>query len=278
MLLATFLALGAAVLHATWNFVAKRADGDRYLVLWAQFLCGGLVALPLMVGYQLWFGMPWQAYVWAGSSGIVHVPYVWLLGRAYNHGDFSVSYPIARGGGAALAALGGVLFLADHLTLLQVCGIAIIVIGLATLAYGAIGPDIALALCAALTIGVYTLFDSRGSRLSTGIGYIFASFVATMITNTAGGLALGRRAEMVAMLRGNWRRSFLTGVASMVTYGMVLVAVRHASVGYVAALRESSVVLAALAGWRLLGEGDHRRRLSAALVVLAGLVVLIAGR
>ena len=60
--------------------------------------------------------------------------------------------------------------------------------------------------------------------------------------------------------------------------GEVLVAVRHAPVGYVTALRESSVVLAALAGWKLLGEGDHRRRLTAALVVFAGLLTLVLGR
>ena len=59
---------------------------------------------------------------------------------------------------------------------------------------------------------------------------------------------------------------------------MVLVAVQHAPVGYVTALRESSVVLAALAGWKLLGEGDHRRRITAALVVFAGLMTLVLGR
>jgi drug/metabolite transporter (DMT)-like permease len=82
---------------------------------------------------------------------------------------------------------------------------------------------------------------------------------------------------MAAMLRTNGRRALLTGIASLVTYGMVLVAVRHAPVGYVTALRESSVVLAALAGWKLLGEGDHRRRITAAAVVFTGLLVLVSG-
>ena len=77
------------------------------------------------------------------------------------------------------------------------------------------------------------------------------------------------------MLRSYWRRALLTALAALVTYGMVLIAVRHAPVGYVAALRESSVVLGALAGWRFLGEGDHRRRITAAVVVLAGLAILI---
>ena len=83
---------------------------------------------------------------------------------------------------------------------------------------------------------------------------------------------------MSARVRAKGRRAYSTGLGTGVTDGMVLVAFRHAPIGYVTALRESSVVLAALAGWRLLGEGDHRRRISAAVVVLCGLVVLVIGR
>lgn len=277
MLLATLLALGAAVLHAGWNLAAKRADGDRYTVLWAQFFAGGIVALPLLVGNHLLFGMPWQGYAWAVLSGAVHLPYTWLLARAYSAGDFSVSYPVARGGGAALAAIGGVAFLGDHLSMLEGTGIVVVVLGLAVLARGARLRAVQMALGVALTIGVYTLLDAKGARLTGSVAYIFATFVATAVVNTAFALATGRREEMVTMLRTNGRRAAVTGVASLVTYGMVLVAVQHAPVGYVTALRESSVVLAALAGWRLLGEGDHRRRVTAAVVVFSGLLVLVIG-
>jgi drug/metabolite transporter (DMT)-like permease len=278
MLLATVLALSAAVLHAGWNFVAKRADGDRYVVLWAQFFAGGLISLPLMVGNHLLFGMVWQGYLWAAASGCIHLPYTWLLAKAYTHGDFSVSYPVARGGGAALAAIGGVWFLGDHLTGLEVTGIAIVVIGLMLLAYGATAQNLAMAMAVAVTIGIYTVLDARGARVTDSVAYIFATFVATAITNTTFGLATGRAPAMNAMMRENGRRAAVTGLAALVTYGLVLVAVQHAPVGYVTALRESSVVLAALAGWKLLGEGDHRRRITAALVVFTGLLVLVLGR
>jgi drug/metabolite transporter (DMT)-like permease len=278
VLLATVLALGAAVLHAGWNFVAKRASGDRYVVLWAQFFVGGLISLPLMIAYEIGWGMPWQGYVCAALSGLVHVPYVFLLARAYTLGDFSVSYPVARGGGAAFAAVCGVLFLGDHLSPTEALGIGIVVAGLVLLAYGATGPAVAMALAVACTIGLYTTFDAKGARVTDNVSYIFATTVAAALCNTVLGLSLGRRHAMAAMLREHVRRATLTGIASLVTYGMVLVAVRHASVGYVAALRESSVVLAALAGWKFLGESDHRRRLTAAAVVLAGLMVLVFGR
>jgi drug/metabolite transporter (DMT)-like permease len=278
MLLATLLALGAAVLHAGWNLVAKRSKGDIYMTLWAQFFMGAVISLPLLIGYQIIWGLPWQGYMWAAISGVIHLPYVWLLARAYTVGDFSVSYPVARGGGAAIAAVCGVVFLHDHLTTLEIVGICVVVCGLAMLAYGATGVHLATALLLACAIGLYTTSDAKGARVTDSVAYIFASSMGTMTSNTIYALATGRRQEMVEVLRVNWRRSTITGLASLITYGMVLVAVRHAPVGYVTALRESSVVLAALAGWKLLGEGDHRRRLTAALVVFCGLLTLVIGR
>lgn len=279
MLLATVLALSAAVLHAGWNLVAKRAEGDRYLVLWAQFFAGGLMTLPLVVAYQIIWGMPLEGYVWAALSGCVHVPYMWLLARAYNTGDFSLSYPVARGGGAALAAVGGVVALNDHLSALAVLGIVIVVCGLALLAYGAHPQSLGLALLAAVSIGLYSTIDGKGVRSTPDtIGFVLATMCFGGITNTTAALLLRRPADMVAMFRMNIQRAMVTGLATVVTYGMVLVAFTYAPIGYVTALRESSVVLAALAGWRLLGEGDHRRRIAAALIVFSGLVVLVAGR
>lgn len=279
MLLATLLALSAAVLHAAWNFVAKRAEGDRYMVLWAQFFMAGVIALPIAIGNHLLFGMPGKAYFWAACSGSVHLPYLWLLAKAYTHGDFSVSYPVARGGGAALAAVGGVLFLSDDLNWIEIVGIATVVGGLCLLAVGATGRNLAIALGVSATIGTYSVLDAAGSRVTTGsIAYIFATMIGGALANTSFALATGRRHDMVAVLRLRWKPALAAGIAATATYGMVTVAWQHASVGYVTALRESSVILAALAGWKYLGEGDHRRRLTAAGVVFSGLLILVLGR
>jgi drug/metabolite transporter (DMT)-like permease len=275
VLFATFLALGSAVLHAGWNLAAKRADGDRFVVLWAQFAVCGAIAVVLLVVHAVAVGMPASGYGWAALSGLVHLPYLWLLALAYAH-DFSVSYPLARGGGAALAAGLGVLLLGDRLGAGEVCGVAVIVAGLCLLSWGATGENVAIALAVAVTIGVYTTIDAQGSRSSGSLAYVLATFTATACTTSIAGVATGRTGAFVDVIRRFWRRALLTGLAALVTYGMVLVAVRHAPVGYVAALRESSVVLGALAGWRLLGEGDHRRRLLAAVIVVIGLIVLVA--
>ncbi len=274
MLLATGLALCAAVLHAAWNLAAKRADGDRFVVLWAQFAVSGVIAGVALAVVAVIGDLPASGYGWGLLSGLVHLPYLWLLGLAYTHGDFGISYPLARGGGAALAAVLGVAVLGDHLSLGEVAGVVVIVAGLGLLSWGADGRSAALALAVAGTIGAYTTIDAQGAR-STGSAYVLVTFTATAITMSVAGVATGRAAALRAVVAVAWRRALLTGLAALVTYGMVLVAVQHAPVGYVAALRESSVVLGALAGWRLLGEGDHRRHVTAALVVLAGLVILV---
>jgi drug/metabolite transporter (DMT)-like permease len=92
---------------------------------------------------------------------------------------------------------------------------------------------------------------------------------------TGYGLVTGRGREMAAALSGRWRRFAATAVLSMVTYALVLAAVRRAPVGYVAALRESSVLVAALMGWRYLDEGSIHRRMLGATIIVGGLVLLV---
>lgn len=280
MLTATLLALMAAVLHAGWNLAVKQTPHDRFIALWAQFGFGGLIAVVALVATG---GMPADGWIWAALSGCVHLPYTLLLGRAYGHGDFSQVYPIARGGGAFLAAIGGIVLLGDHAKPWTITAIVVIAAGLAILAGRARGPAVLTAAGVAGSICAYTLLDSKGSRVTDvagdawdhKLGYGLATAMMTTASLTVYGLATHRTAELRAAVRVDWRKFLLAGIASLITYSMVLIAVRYASVGYVTALRESSVVLAALIGWKFLGEGDARRRLTASGIVLCGLVLLV---
>lgn len=275
MLLATVLALSAAVLHASWNFAVKQST-DRRLSLWGLFFIAGVLSAIVLGLWILIDGMPNLAWRWVFLSGVIHVPYVLSLSRAYDRGDFSMAYPIARGGGALLAAFGGVVILRDNLSALSMIGIVVVVAGLLVLAYAGSRPTLIAALTVAATIGAYTLVDSHGARLSDALPYSLAlTAVQAMITSTW--ISLTRRSEMVSTLRSNWKVLTAGAIASTAAYSMVLIAVQYAPVGYVAALRESSVVLAAFAGWRLLDEGDHRRRIFSAGIVLTGLVLLVSG-
>jgi len=130
----------------------------------------------------------------------------------------------------------------------------------------------------ALAIGAYSLSDAQGIRSSGTPAYVLASFVGTMTTTTLFGLLSGRRAAMVGAMRVDWRRFAVIGAAATVTYAMVQLAFQWAPVGYVTALRESSVVIAAFAGWRMLGESAGARRLASSAIVVSGLVLLVAAR
>jgi drug/metabolite transporter (DMT)-like permease len=269
---ATFLALGSAVLHAAWNLLVKTSS-DRLIAAWGLYLTGGVLFLPafLVIDRPGADALPFLA-----ASSVVHVVYVIALTRAYQHGDFSFAYPLARGGGALLAAVGGVVFLADTLSGLAWLAIAIVVGGLASL----VGPGVSrVALLwaglTAATIGTYTTLDAAGARRSSGLGYGIAIVLGAGLVLSAAVVASGQAGRFVPAVHREWRRFLVGGVCSTLAYSMVLAGARLAPVGYVAALRESSVVLGAGAGWLFLHERLGLARLASALVVTAGLVLLI---
>jgi drug/metabolite transporter (DMT)-like permease len=271
MLVATLLALSSAGLHAMWNLVAKRS-ADPFLALWGQFTVAGIVGVGVLV---VTGGLPWLGWWLAAASGLVHLPYLAALAAAYERGDFSIAYPLARGVGALLAGLGGIALLGDDLNGWSLMAIVTVTAGMALLAVGARPAQIGVALFVALTIGAYTTIDSHAAREVDSNTYVFAVFAAGGLFATSYGVVCGRRSAMVAALRSSWRQFAVTGAMSMVTYGLVLAAVRRAPVGYVAGLRESSILVAGFLGWRYFDERYARRRTAAAAVILAGLIMLL---
>lgn len=272
MLIATLCALGAAVLHAAWNLSLKQS-GDRLLAAALQFLTGGLLFLPLAI----YLGMPaGVAALCLAISTVIHILYVICLVRAYGGGDFSLAYPLARGSGALLAALGGALLLGDLVPPIAVAGMLIAGVGLFSLVQRRSGSRAQLwALATGCLIASYTLVDTVGARDSNGAAYAMAESLTVGLALSAMALAIGRARQLVTAARQSWRRHAAAGVASTMAYGLVLIAVGYAPVGYVAVLRESSVVLGSLAGWFLLKERLGLRRAASSTVVLAGIGTMI---
>jgi drug/metabolite transporter (DMT)-like permease len=270
---ATVLALTAAVLHAGWNLAVK-VRADRLAFLCAQFFIGGLCGLALLLVLGDVDDVAWR---WSALSATIHIPYFLLLALAYRYGDFSLVYPLARGGGALLAALGGALLLGDDLTPLAWAAVAIVSVGLASLAAPAArGPAVTTALALAAVIGGYTVVDSHGARESAAASYGLATFAADAV-GAALVLTATRRWRVAArVVRVSPGVCAGAAVAAVAAYALVMAAVRHAPVGYVTALRESSVVIGALAGWKVLDEPPGKARVASATVVLCGLVLLIA--
>lgn len=273
MILATVLALTAAGLHAAWNLLAKRSD-DRFLALWGQFAVAAVMSLVVVLAMH---DLPAAAWLPAALTGLIHIPYTICLAHAYDRGDFSVAYPVARGSGAALSAIGGIALLGDELAPGSIVAIGIVAAGMGLLAVGAAPSQIATALIVGLCIGAYTVNDSHAVR-QYGTTYPFAVFAVIGVSTTGLGLVTGRGRAMVATMRTGWSRYSVTGSMVAASYALILVAVRHAPVGYVATLRESSVLIAAYLGQRYLDEKRVRQRTVAAAVILAGLVLLVVTR
>ena len=272
MLEATVLALTAAVLHAGWNLAVK-VRADRLAFLGVQFLVGGAIGLFALTILGDLGQVAWR---WALLSALIHIPYFVLLTLSYRYGDFSLVYPLARGGGALVAALGGALLLSDHLPAAAWVAIAIVGGGLASIALPARGPAVRAALGLAAVIGAYTLVDAHGARISHAASYGFASLTADALTAILVLTVARRWRTAVHVARSTPWLCLGAGVAAVAAYALVLAAVRHAPVGYVTALRESSVVIAAFAGWRILHEPPGKQRVASSCVVLFGLVLLVA--
>lgn len=275
MVTATLLALASAGLHAAWNFLVKTGE-DPGDVAWGQFGFGAVLAWPLLavVGLPGWVALPYLV-----ASSAVHVAYVLALVRSYGHGDFSLAYPLARGSGALLAAVGGVVILDDELRGWSWLAIAVVVIGIVVLVGRRVeGLTVGWALLTGVGIGTYTLIDSAGARRTDGVQYGLTLMTGTAVLLTVLKLARGRGASFNASFRRSWPRYAVAGACTTAAYTAVLAAVRLAPVGYVATLRESSIVIAALLGWLVLRESLAPRRLAAAAVMTVGLALLVVTR
>jgi drug/metabolite transporter (DMT)-like permease len=199
------------------------------------------------------------------------------LAAAYTHGDLSATYPVARGGGALLAAVGGVVLLGDHLPAPAWCALALVGLGLISIRGRGGSDGLGWAVFTAVCIAVYTLIDAHGARVSdSGIRYGLATIPGAAFGISASSLVRGRGPALRATWSGEWRRWAVGGACTATAYTLVLAAVRLAPVGYVTALRESSVILGALAGWLVLHEAMGAKRLVSAGVILCGLVALVA--
>lgn len=266
--------LSAALLHATWNTIVKTA-GDRTATL-------GLVALGHVIpGLALVAVLPLPAvesWPYLIASTVIHFGYFYMLGQAYKHGDLSVVYPIARGIVPALVSLWAMLFLGEMLPAQAWFGIALIAVAIqisswAALRHGVGREALFFALGTGVCISGYSLVDGVGVRLSGGTLSYWAWHSVLHIFIT-GFVALRRGNAIRALPRRTWMIGILGGMVSMTAYGLVLYAKNFAPLGAVSALRETSVIFAALIGFVFLSEGNWQRRLLAA-VLMAGGVALI---
>ena len=273
----TLAVLGAAVLHASWNAIIKSGD-DVVLDTALVALCGSVVCAPLLL-----FVAPPAPASWPYLAGSLaaHVAYYATLAGAYRAGDLSHGYPIMRGTAPLLVAVASMLFLGEGLSAAGWTGVLLICGGVLSLALlrsasggGPTRRATAWALANSAIIAFYTILDGRGVRLAgESIGYIAWSFSLMGLPFGLVVLAI-KRGKLLAHARRQWRRGVAGAALSGVAYGIAVWAMARAPVAAVAALRETSVIFAALIGAWLLKEGHLRPRLAGAAIVLAGVMLI----
>jgi len=275
------LVLAAALMHASWNALVKAA-GDRSL---AMAFTAFWPMLPALAAGLFFLPAPARAsWPFLLGSTLIHIFYYIGLVKAYRYGDLSQVYPLARGTAPVGVALVSALAVGEVLPMGAFVGIALVSLGTASLAFERGRPRgderraVLYALLIALTIVAYTLVDGVGVRLSGApLGYIAWLFAIHGIPFVLGTL-LWRRREALAYFRKSWLLPLVGGLLSMAAYGIAIWAMSFGALGQIAALRETSVIFAALAGAVFLGEPFGRRRIAAAAVVAAGIILLQASR
>ncbi|UXX83820.1 DMT family transporter [Roseovarius pelagicus] len=272
------LVLFAAFLHAFWNAIVKGA-GDKAVML-------GLIALGHVVpglALVLLSGLPSMAAVpYIIASTVIHWVYYILLNTAYRVGDLSVVYPIARGLSPILIALGAQFWVGETLPLMAWMGILAVSVGIMILAAQrkqAPMPMVGFlaAVGVAVAIASYSIVDGVGVRLSgNALGYIGCLFTAeAFVVAYVFGTKWDRvRAVPVRTLM----LGLFGGIVSGTAYALVLIAKTQAPLGIVSALRETSVIFAALIGVLWFQEGPKRGRIAAAIVVGCGIAVIAGAK
>ena len=278
-LTALVLVLGAAVCHSAWNFVLKSERRRLPASLGALAVAAALSA-PVLLVHSL-TELPARTWVLVLLSAAFETAYVVALTAAYEAGDLSLVYPIARGTAPLLVAPLAVLLLGERLSPSGLLGIALVVAGI----FASQGPAsggaratraVALAALTGVMTTGYSLVNKAGVTQAPVALYAFLVLTADALFFAA----VLRARRQLAWPRGRaaWTRAAAVGVLMLAAYLAVLAAMARAPVSYVVAGREVSIVVTALVGALVLGERHPTRRVAGAAVIFVGLVVLALSR
>ena len=271
-LLAIVFALAAAVLHAFWNLLLARARDVE---------CATAVALVVaVVAFAPVTALTWRAdsRVWpfVAVTSVLQLVYFALLATAYRRSELSVVYPLARGLAPVIVLVFGAAALSATTSAAQVAGVVLVAVGVLVVRglrrpSGSSGVGFGIAIAA--TIASYTLLDKHGIRYANPITYLELSMIPATIGYAGTVLAVRGRSLLRAAVG---QAPIAAGLASFGAYALVLAALERASAASVAAVRETSIVIATALAAPLLKERVGPMRLAGAVAVAVG-VALLAG-
>jgi drug/metabolite transporter (DMT)-like permease len=267
---ALLLALAAAAVHATWNLLLSGAD-DTHSASAVALVAGTLLFAPVaIVGWRL----DSAAIPYVAGSSALEVLYMALLSTAYSVAAMGFVYPIARGSAPVLVLLAGAIVAGAAVSLAAAVGVVLVAVGIVLVrgVRSAARPrELMLALSVGACIAAYTLVDKHGIMHAAPISYLEVVFGVTAVVYLLGVWRVRGAAALRAAI--GWS-TVLAGIGFFAAYALTLAALRLAPAASVAAVRESSVVMAAavlaITGREEMGAG----RLAGAVTVVAGIVLI----
>jgi drug/metabolite transporter (DMT)-like permease len=261
------LALASACVHAAWNLLIARTPDPR-----AATAAAAGISVLAMVPFALatWRVEP-EAWPVAAASVAFQVAYFILLGAAYRRAELSVVYPLARGSGPVLTLAVAVLVLDAPTEATQVAGVLAVGAGIVLVRGGAVGRGAGFGLAIGGTLAGANILDNEGVEHANPLAYqLVASGTAALGYAAAFTLRRGRGALIGAVTPG----VALAGIGMFASYALALLAFTRASAASVAAVRETSVVIATALAASVLGERVGPARLGGAVVVAAGVALI----
>jgi drug/metabolite transporter (DMT)-like permease len=264
------LALAAAFVHAFWNLLLARARDPE--------AAGAVALVTAVVVFAPVAAARWEleaeAWPYILATSLLELLYFVLLGAAYRRAELSVVYPLARGVAPVLVLAVGVAALGADTSSAQAAGVCLVGLGVLLvrgLARPAGSTGVLFGLAIAGCIAAYTLVDDEGIRHANAITYLELSLVLPAVGYAAGILLVKGGAALQAEVRP---ASMVAGVSTFVAYGLVLAALARAEAAPVAAVRETSVVIATAGAALVLRERVGPMRLAGAVLVVAGVALL----
>lgn len=269
-----FAVLGAALLHAGWNAFIKTGlsrQGSMLLMsVWQALL--GLCAI-------VWLPRPSpEVWPWLIGSGLIHMAYQLFLAFAYEQGDLSRVYPIARGAAPLIVVVFSLLFLSEPVGAWEYAGIGLLGLGIIVMSHGAFQSGesrrlVPLALGSAAATAAYSLVDGYGARVS-GAPFTYVCWLLLLAgVFYVPAIVLLKGTNILRVPQRSWLFGGGAAAASLAAYAIVVWAMTVAPIALVAAMRETSILFAVLLGVVLFGERLDRTKGLAAIIIVTGVVI-----
>jgi drug/metabolite transporter (DMT)-like permease len=280
-IIAFALVVLSAGMHAYWNYLLKKSE-DTKVFIWLFLLCSMLIFLPVFISLAPIY-VPVSGWCCILTAGLVHALYLVSLSSAYEKGDLSLVYPLARSAPIIFVLIGAMVFLGEMPSGIGMAGMTLIILGCYALHSDSLralfqpltlkslnSKPSQLALLTAGFIALYSLIDRVGIEYVQIFRYIYLVFVFMFVFYTPFILIKRDKKEIKAEWASNRRNILIVAFLCFFTFFLILIAMSLAKLSYIVALRQLSIIFSVMLGAWVLKEEHGDIRFTASLLIFAG--------